>query len=296
MKKLVILFLVIGLSASIQAAVSKTVNVSTAGTLHTYFTAGEKTTVTDLTVTGTIDVRDFKFMRDTLSALAKVNLSTVTIAEYLGTAGTSTGLNDYPANAIPFKAFDGKSTLVSIILPNSLKEIDDFAFRLCPGLTSIIIPVGVTKVLSNLFYADVNLKNIQFNNPTPTNLSLIGNGDGETVLGMSGTNCNIYVPVGSTGGYNDGVWNLRSYNSYTVIGGQIPTGIKTASISKITISKQGETATISGLTVGETLTVYTLQGAAIYNQAVNAETVTVSLPAHGVYIVKVGEQTTKVIL
>lgn len=58
MKKLVLLITAICLSAALQAAVQKTVNCTAAGTLTSYFTAGERTTVTDLIITGTIDARD----------------------------------------------------------------------------------------------------------------------------------------------------------------------------------------------------------------------------------------------
>ena len=47
-----------------QAQVSKTINVTTAGTLSSLLTAEEKISVTNLTVTGNIDARDVMCMRD----------------------------------------------------------------------------------------------------------------------------------------------------------------------------------------------------------------------------------------
>ena len=43
---------------------SKIVNETTAGTLSSYFTDEEKSSISSLTITGKMDARDFKFIRD----------------------------------------------------------------------------------------------------------------------------------------------------------------------------------------------------------------------------------------
>ena len=63
MKKLAFLAIIICFSLTLNAQVSKTLNV-TAGSLKTDLTAIELNTVTSISLTGTIDVRDFKTMRD----------------------------------------------------------------------------------------------------------------------------------------------------------------------------------------------------------------------------------------
>ena len=301
MKKLAFLLVAICLSATMQAAVSKTVPVATAGTLHTYFNAGELTTVTDLIVSGTIDARDFKFMKDTLTALSKLDISTVTIPEYYGAAGTaSTSIRDYAANAIPGDAFSGKSSITSIKLPTSITEIMNGAFAVCLGLTSMVIPAGVTTLHDPLFYGSTNIKAIQFNNPTPTNLPLVTTADGDGLIGLTGIPCVIYVPVGSRGNYNapvaSGGWNLFSYSNYTVGEGQIPTAVKQTVATKFNINTQGNSAVLSGLTIGDSLDVYSMHGYSVYTSIVDNETMAVNLPVHGVYVVKVGMQVEKVII
>ena len=51
---------------------------------------------------------------------------------------------------------------------------------------------------------------------------------------------------------------------------------------------------ISGMTIGDMFNVFNLQGNTIYSKQANSETVSISLPTHSVYIVKVGEQSMKV--
>jgi len=87
-------------------AFDTTANVTTPGTLNivakTYLTY-----VYSLTVTGTIDARDFKTLRDsTTTDFQVLDLSGATIAAYTGKAGTQDTNSDYyPANAIPQYAF-----------------------------------------------------------------------------------------------------------------------------------------------------------------------------------------------
>lgn len=133
---------------------------ATPGGLATAFTAEELASIYDLTLTGSIDARDFKTMRDQMPVLAKVDISGATIVAYNGTEGTSlVGTTDYPANTIPEYAFlaqeyqgKGKTTLTAIVLPESLTAISKHSFALCPSLTNVIIPGSVTDIGSYAFW------------------------------------------------------------------------------------------------------------------------------------------------
>ena len=134
---------------------SKTVNV-TAGSLYSAFTSDERATVTDLTVTGTIDARDFATMRDSMPELAVLNISGATITAYSGTSGTAGNTSlDYPANTIPDYAFVlfnsssdyyAKTTLISVQLPLTATAVGRLAFLFCYNLNSITIPNSVTHI------------------------------------------------------------------------------------------------------------------------------------------------------
>ncbi len=116
---------------------SKTVEVSTSGTLINLLTSTELGTITNLTLTGNIDARDFKTMRD-LIPLIEIDLSEVTIAEYTGTEGTAgTGNITYPANQVPQNAFYNKMSLAVISIPSSAQTIGRSAFNNCDGLTQV---------------------------------------------------------------------------------------------------------------------------------------------------------------
>jgi hypothetical protein len=124
----------------------------TAGNLKTML-VNQLSTITSLTLSGTIDARDFKTMRDEMSILTNIDLSRVKITSYYGNEGTiDTNNNLYPANGIPGFAFYnqntylGKSGLKSVILPLSATTIGNFAFNCCSDLTTLDIPLLVTNI------------------------------------------------------------------------------------------------------------------------------------------------------
>ncbi len=115
--------------------------------------------ITDLVLTGTIDARDIKYIRDELPNIETLNLSAVTIAAYTGTGGTSNISSDsYAERTIPAYAFcdpltkTGKTSLTTILLPTDLTQIDRFAFWACTELKgSLTIPSGVTTIGDEAF-------------------------------------------------------------------------------------------------------------------------------------------------
>jgi len=173
MKKQILLFLC--LSSFFVAHSTTIINVSTAGTLNTLIASGDKASITNLTLTGIIDARDVKYLRDQLVNLGVLDISTVTINSYSGTDGTINSDANYPANEMPNSSFcptDGswKTLLTSIALPNSITSIGAMAFQYCTNLTNTVIPSSVTSLGSSCFYACNNFTSITI----PASVSTIG--------------------------------------------------------------------------------------------------------------------------
>jgi BspA type Leucine rich repeat region (6 copies) len=142
-----------------QTSVSK--NVLAAGTLT--FTPTELSTVTDLTLKGTIDSRDFLKI-GALTSLQNLDLSQVSIAAYTGTLGTGgTTSQTYPANTIPYMAFQNaanKAVITSIVLPNNLTSIGSFAFDQCSNLTTVTFGTQISSIEANAFFNCTSLSSI----------------------------------------------------------------------------------------------------------------------------------------
>jgi hypothetical protein len=151
MRKTVIIVICVLFALISNAQVSKTLNIN-AGQLSSALTTIEKSTITDLKLTGTIDARDFKTMRDEMPALAELDISDATVAAYSGPDGTYPYNHDYLSNVFPEAAFftlitgSGKASLTSVILPSSVNSIGQDAFYGCTGLMSVTIPSSVNSI------------------------------------------------------------------------------------------------------------------------------------------------------
>jgi hypothetical protein len=147
------------------------IDVATPGALNSALTGAGHTLrdITELTVTGKIDARDFKTLRDNLTNLSVLDISEATIEAYSGSGGPSIASSNYPANTIPEQAFfnllaqKGKTTLTSVTL--SQDTIGSMAFYACPELVSIHLKPGI-KVIKSSAFAGIKSTNTVVNKLT----------------------------------------------------------------------------------------------------------------------------------
>lgn len=125
------------------------------GTLETLVQGADAGTIKELTLFGSIDARDFAFIKSSMK-LTRLDLSGVTIA--------ANGTNQ--ANAVPREAFRNLWSLKEVILPRSVNRLNNGCFRSC-GITSIVIPAAVSTYENNVFNGSSGLKDIWVLNPTP---------------------------------------------------------------------------------------------------------------------------------
>ena len=158
--------------------VQAVVVVNTAGQLHDKVT---NLGITDLTVKGTMDARDFYFIVENLTKLSTVDLSQVQIvschsdeprywnqdfAEAMLPTGAFADMEltrvDLPASltAIGTAAFSGCDKLASISFPATLVSVGDYAFAGCSSLTAITLPASVTTVGHGAFMRCTSLTSL----------------------------------------------------------------------------------------------------------------------------------------
>lgn len=154
-------------NANNATTLTKEVNIVKAGTLSTSLTNNDLK-VTDLTITGKLDARDFKFIRESLNYLSTLDIRNVLIESYTGSAGTDTVgiVKTYPENALPQCAFWNSEThvvsnLTALFLPGTITSIGDYAFLGQKYLSSIDIPPFVKTIGEYAFHLCENLSSLQ---------------------------------------------------------------------------------------------------------------------------------------
>ncbi|MDD3079213.1 MAG: leucine-rich repeat protein [Paludibacter sp.] len=166
-------------TAIVSAQVSKTVNVATAGTLSSLLTDEEKSTVTDLTVTGNINKDDFNTMKflngDNVAAAASI-LTSLDLSNATVDGDIIPALFSYPYFPV---------NLVSLKMPSSIKGLTEYScyqmtslksidlsnctkleilpksvFTKCSALDSVVLPPNLTEI-SNGAFSYTALKNME---------------------------------------------------------------------------------------------------------------------------------------
>ena len=234
MKKFLTVLVLVVFSMLAMAQVSKNINVSTAGTLSTLLTTTEKTTVTNLTITGSIDARDMKCMRDEMTKLAVLDMNSVNIKAYLGSGGTYTSTT-YPDNEIPEYSFyssgylSGKSTLIIVTFPNSITKIGTSAFQSCSNLSMITFGNSLNSIGDNAFSNCKGLSSLTI----PNTVINIGNGAFYSCIGLAGSLNfpNSVISIGSSAFFGcNGLTNIFISGSVSSIGNN---AFSSATVSKL---------------------------------------------------------------
>jgi len=144
MRRLLISLVTLALAAAASAVVVDNI----AGALESNTTDHE---ITELTVTGTIDARDFKFIADSLIQLKRLDLSQAQIVAYSDSIKPLSGtFFKFPAGELPPTILMG-TEIDSLALPETLTGIGHAALAGCTQLTALVLPETLTTIGSYAF-------------------------------------------------------------------------------------------------------------------------------------------------
>lgn len=130
-------------------------HIEMAGSLSSMIAASKKYQITNLTLTGTINDADIRFLKEmagfrTEGKLAKLDITKCEIVDALYR----------PNNIIASNMFSYCEALETILLPQKVTEIGASAFSECTNLSSITIPNSVLSIGFNCFFNCISLQNI----------------------------------------------------------------------------------------------------------------------------------------
>ena len=184
-------------------------------------------------------------------------------------------------------AFYGCKGLEEVTLPDNLVTIGNSAFGQCSFITSVNIPAKVTSIEGMAFDNCTALSTIYCYAATPP--SCVASSFSRVNTGS----CTLYIPEGTKEAYDISPWNEFGNIVET---GSAGTDEAVSDIQgAVSIYALSGNIIIENAAPGTPLTVYTANGTIFYG-GITSETATeISVPA-GIYIVKCGKQTQKVIL
>lgn len=195
------------------------------------------------------------------------NLTSITIPNGVTSIGNS--------------AFRECLVLTSVTIGNNVTSIGAWTFRGCSALTSVVIGNSVTSIGEEAFDGCTGLTNIQLLSKTPPTV------ESGNFAESQYTDITLYVPVGSLETYQaadtwKNFWDIQEFDVTAI-----------ENIEEVTpafeITSNGIQFTAAD---SKTVAIYTVAGALI--EKVNSyasETITLD---KGVYIIHIGEETTKV--
>ena len=202
-----------------------TINLEKAGTLPDRIGSSKKYKITNLKIIGEINGTDLRMIRDMAGSSSNGNstdgkLSVLDLSKAKIVEGGDCYYNNYNTSndVIGNHAFSYCSGLTSLNLPVGITKIGYSAFEGCSGLTSLNLPAGITEIGYDAFRDCSGLTSLNL----PAGITEIGNGafDGcsgltsiyvyaekvpyigsNVFVGVDAKECTLYVPMGTRDDY-----------------------------------------------------------------------------------------------
>lgn len=144
--------------------------------------------ITSLTISGTMDARDFKFIANELEALTTIDLSQVTISEYSCSKPLFCNDTYYPANVIPAMSFFDKQ-VSNVTIPQSVTAIGMAAFAGCDQLSNFNFHEGIDSIAAYAFSGSaLSAANL------PSTIKVLGTGVFSRCMNMVSASINPATP------------------------------------------------------------------------------------------------------
>ena len=179
------------------------IKLDKAGTLPDKIGSTKKNKITNLKIVGDVNGTDWRFIRemlgmDNFQSVGKGNLSVLDLSETKIVEG---GIGYINSNSYPYAyytkdnslgtfAFVGCSGLTSLVLPSGITSIEGRAFKDCSGLTSLELPSGITSIEGEAFEGCSGLTRLEL----PSGITSIESG---VFIGCSGL-ASLELPSGIT--------------------------------------------------------------------------------------------------
>jgi BspA type Leucine rich repeat region (6 copies) len=208
--------------------------------------------------------------------------------ECFGISGTVT----FPAglNSIGSDAFFNCSRITNVVVTEGITSLGDLVFEGCNGITSLTLPSSLTTLGSQTFLNCTSLQSITALNSMPPT---VGSGCFDNTPSIT----DVIVPSDdAVTAYKADALGWYSYFPGGVIKKNTATAVSKLDNSKLKVFALGSSIQVDGSEFGERVKVYGVNGELLESVDSKGDRLALPLVIKGVYIVKVGTKSYKVIL
>ena len=177
--------------------------------------------------------------------------------------------------------------LTSVTFPNSLQKIGSMCFYNCGLMGTVILPASITNLGYYAFSSCNYIIDIQCYAENPPIIESI-NGYAWTFYGC--WDKPLYVPCESISAYQSALgWS--NFTNITCIDDLVEENL----LKDVVVYSNNKEIIVKGIN-GQSISVYGIDGRRIKNMDVSSDEATINVPDAGVYIVKIGANTTRKIV
>jgi len=213
--------------------------------------------------------------------------------------------------SINYAAFYGCSALTDITISNSVTYIGKYTFTGCNGLKSVIIPNSVTTIAGSAFcqqFGIMGLTDLTIGNSvrdiggaafnlckklkTITCLSTIPPAFGDSTFDYLDALTTVYVPAASVAAYKASKWGTLFFSRIKAN----PTDDIASLTSSLKVYASRSAVQVEGTAPRETITLYNITGKQLKTVVSTGEKLNIPVDKHGIYLVKIGGKTYKVVV
>ena len=192
--------------------------------------------------------------------------------------------NEGNLKSIGINAFRGCMDMLSFTIPNTVTHLGRCAFFDCGSMSELVIGSSVESIGLGCCVGADNLRNVYVLNTVPPTFQ---EWNSDSFSQQTYTEGTLYVPEGCVDAYR----NAPEWKNFSTVTEHHLTGVKAPCVGeKPLVRVVGGDVVIDNPVEGSKVEIYDIVGRSVYSGTDKV----VALPGNGLYVVKVGNATTKV--
>jgi len=199
----------------------------------------------------------------------------------------------YTVTVVGTDAFADNTELTGVTVPSTVTTICSGAFSGCTSLANVTLGESVAEIAPDAFAGSGAITEVHSRNPEPPAVKVMTRSTADLFEPGVYAGATLYVPLGSSSAYKSAPAWSRFASIVEEKSGVSCVGANDAGID---VRVDGGRILVSGIEAGNTVALYSVDGRAIASLAHNNGEAELDVESPGIYILRIGTKTVKIIL